>query len=170
MPAARRHLAGAVLAGAALLAAGCGGGDEEGAAATVTQTVTVTTPAATEPAAETTTATAPAAAETATTEANPAAPAGAEARRFARTLLPGVRKELRKQGVDEIGDQMVTCGSRGTCTLTLEFRRGEECGRFELEVTLATGADGPHVEDQTQDTVPQICYIGRDGEPVPSRP
>lgn len=163
MPAALRHLAGAVLAGTALLAAGCGGGDEDKAAATVTQTVTVTTPAA-----ETTTAPPPA--EIAPAEAAPEALTVAQARRFARTLLPDVRKELRKQDVDDIGDQNVTCTSAAACTLTLDFRRGEECGRFELAVTLATDADGPYVEDQTQDTVAQICYIGPGGEPVPSRP
>lgn len=147
---------GAVLA---MAASGCGGGSSE--ATTVSARGSGTGGAAE------TTATAP-----------PRAPNFTDAKqRAAKLVVPDIRSELRQDGVQAFGDTAIQCAPTGgpetECLIDVPFMRLNQCGIArrrallrEIRGQIVTAPDSPHKSELK----PQLCYIGANGESVPSPP
>lgn len=113
--------------------------------------------------------------DTTSTEATePSLPAAEAA---ARTLVPDIRSQLSEDGVEEFGTTEINCagtdGPVAECVIEIPFMRLDECGITRAQVLL-TEIDGevgsaPDTPDESE-VVPQICYVGPNGESVPSRP
>jgi hypothetical protein len=114
----------------------------------------------------------------ATTQATQAAspPSIGDAESYARSLLPGYLSELRNRGADLFGKTVVQCAPTGgpelECLVRIPYRRLESCavakGSVFVEATpsgLQKAGGGGRLS-----LIRQICYIGPNGEPVPSPP
>jgi hypothetical protein len=120
-----------------------------------------------------TAATAPAA----TTAAAPAAsaPSPTEAKVFVETrAVPQYRAALRKRGAGTFGDTTVECaatgGPRTECRVSIPYMRLSECAVASGTVMVTDNGDGPQGSGGSLDSAGQVCYLGKDGQPTPSKP
>jgi hypothetical protein len=93
-------------------------------------------------------------------------------------LIPAYEAELTKHGADLFGKTGVECALTGgrevECLVKIPFRRLGRCGVAEGSVFVESTASGLQQSGRQGNGnlsgVQQICYIGPNGEPVPSRP
>jgi len=147
---------GAVLA---IAASGCGGDSSESPTASAREPETA--------GAAETTATAP-----------PRAPNYRDAKqRVAESVVPEIRSQLRQGGIQAFGDTAIQCAPTGgpetECLIDVPFMRLDQCGiarrRVLLKVINGEIVTAPDSTDES-DLVPKVCYIGANGESVPSPP
>lgn len=110
---------------------------------------------------------------TTTTTVTP--PSNAEAASYVRTLISPYEDKLKAKGADMFGKPVVECAATGgtdvECILKIPFRRLDVCGLLEDTEFIAQAGSGlrPSRTGSVK-TVGQICYIGPNGQPVPSKP
>lgn len=91
--------------------------------------------------------------------------------------VPQYRAALRKRGAGTFGDTTVECaatgGPRTECRVSIDYMRLSECAQATGTVFVVDRGDGPQAAGGTLgglDLTGQVCYIGPDGNPVPSKP
>jgi len=93
------------------------------------------------------------------------------------SVVPGIRSQLRQDGVQAFGDTAIQCAPTGgpetECLIEVPFIRHDQCGiaRRRVLVKVINGeiVTAPDSSDESK-LVPKICYIGANGESVPSPP
>lgn len=110
-----------------------------------------------------------------TTQAPPSKEAAAS---YVRTLIPDYEKELKARGADLFGRTTVECAATGgpetECVVQVPYRRLQTCaiarGSVFVEQSGSKLRQSSRSGNGDLDLVEQICYIGPNGEPVPSKP
>lgn len=103
-------------------------------------------------------------------------PSVSEAEAYAVTLLPEFKSELKAEGADLFGDVSVKCAPTGgpntECAFEIPYRRLDECAKASGSVFVVKGSNGVEKAPGSGalDVLAQVCYIGTNGEPVPSLP
>jgi hypothetical protein len=93
-------------------------------------------------------------------------------------LVPSYEKELKAKGADLFGNVTVQCAPTGgpevECLVQIPYRRLQSCatarGSVFVESVGGNIHQSSHVNNGQLDLYQQICYIGPNGEPVPSKP
>lgn len=115
---------------------------------------------------------------TATATATGAAPTSAESASYVRGLIPAYEDKIKARGGDLFGHVTVQCAATGgpgvECLVEIPYRRMKTCAKAKGSVFVEKTSSGVQQSNRSGngqlDLIQQVCYIGRNGEPVPSRP
>jgi hypothetical protein len=93
-------------------------------------------------------------------------------------LIPGYENELKVKGADLFGTTSVQCAATGgpdvECLVQIPYRRLSTCAVAKGSVFVEQTASGLQKANRSNNgqlaLFRQLCYIGPNGQPVPSNP
>jgi hypothetical protein len=107
-----------------------------------------------------------------------AAPSNAAAQAYVTGLIPGYENELKATGADLFGTISVQCAATGgpetECLVQIPYRRLGTCAIAKGSVFVEQASGGLRKANRPTngqlDLFREVCYIGPNGQPVPSNP
>lgn len=115
-------------------------------------------------------------AQATTTSSSPPSIDAAQA--YVTGLVPAYEAKLKGRGADLFGKSTVQCAATGgpevECLVEIPYRRLQSCAMARGSVFVQHGPGGIEQSQRSGNgdlgIYEQICYIGPNGEPVPSKP
>jgi hypothetical protein len=106
------------------------------------------------------------------------APSNSAARAYVSGLVPGYKNELKAKGADLFGTISVRCAATGgpetECLVQIPYRRLGTCAIAKGSVFVEQASGGLRKANRPTngqlDLFREVCYIGPNGQPVPSNP
>lgn len=118
------------------------------------------------------------AASTHASAANSSPPAIDASQAYVTGLIPAYEAKLKARGADLFGKTTVQCAATGgrqvECLVEIPYRRLQSCAIAKGSVFVQNGSSGLEQSQRPGNgdlsLYQQICYIGPNGDPVPSKP